>query len=41
MCVIVKRLCIQYEFDLKRGQVIDLYITPENRTDAKDAQEKT
>ena len=33
--------CIQYEFDLKSGQIIDLDLTPGNRPDARDAQEKT
>jgi len=29
--------CIQYEFEIKSGQVSDLAITPANRPDAKDA----
>lgn len=32
--------CIQYEFDLKSGSVMDLSLTPGNRPDSKDAQEK-
>jgi len=40
-CASSASACIQYEFDLKHGQVIDLDITPGNRPDAKDAQEKT
>ena len=40
-CASSASACIQCEFDLKRGQVIDLDITPGNRPDAKDAQEKT
>ena len=31
--------CIQYEFDIKSGQVNDLSITPANRPDNKDASE--
>lgn len=31
--------CIQYEFDIKSGQVNDLSITPANRPDSKDASE--
>jgi hypothetical protein len=30
-------VCIQYEFDIKTGQVNDLAITPANRPDTKDA----
>ena len=33
--------CIQYEFDLKSGQVIDFDLTAGNRPDARDAQEKS
>lgn len=33
--------CIQYEFDIKSGQVNDLSITPANRPDSKDAAETT
>lgn len=40
-CASSASACIQYEFDLKQGQVIDLDITPGNRPDSKDAQEKT
>jgi hypothetical protein len=40
-CASSASACIQYEFDLKGGRVIDLDITPGNRPDAKDAQEKT
>ncbi len=40
-CASSASACIQYEFDLKSGQVIDLDITPGNRPDSKDAQEKT
>lgn len=29
--------CIQYEYDLKTGTIIDLNITPSNRPDSKDA----
>ncbi len=29
--------CIQYEFELKTGQINDLTITPANRPDSKDA----
>ena len=29
--------CIQYEFELKSGQVNDLTITPANSSDSKDA----
>ena len=32
--------CIQYEFDMKSGSVMDLDLTPGNRPDSKDAQEK-
>jgi hypothetical protein len=32
--------CIQWEFDIKTGSVIDMGITPGNHPDAKDAQEK-
>lgn len=39
-CASSASACIQYEFDLKQGQVIDLDITPGNRPDSKDAQEK-
>lgn len=31
--------CLQFEFDLKSGNVIDLSLTPANRPDAKDAAE--
>jgi hypothetical protein len=31
--------CLQFEFDLKSGHVIDLSLTPANRPDAKDAVE--
>lgn len=40
-CASSASACVQYEFDLKRGQVIDLDITPGNRPDVKDAKEKT
>lgn len=33
--------CIQYEFDLKSGQVIDLSLTPGNSSDTKDALAKS
>lgn len=33
--------CIQYEFDIKSGQVNDLNITPAKRPDSKDAAETT
>jgi len=32
--------CIQYEFDLKSGKIIDLELTPGKRPDSKDALEK-
>jgi hypothetical protein len=31
--------CIQYEYDLKTGTILDLNITPANKTDSKDAHE--
>jgi hypothetical protein len=31
--------CIQYEYDLKTGSILDLNITPANRPDGRDAQE--
>lgn len=33
--------CIQYEFDIKGGGIMDLDITPGNHPDSKDALEKT
>ena len=33
--------CIQYEFDIKGGQVNDINITPANRPDSRDAAETT
>lgn len=32
-------VCIQYEFDVKSGKILDLTITPANRPDVKDAKE--
>jgi hypothetical protein len=32
-------ICIQYEYDLKSGTILDLNITPANRPDTKDASE--
>ena len=32
---------IQYEFDIKEGEIMDLDVTPGNRPDSKDALEKT
>lgn len=32
-------VCIQYEFDLKSGKILDLTITPANRPDVTDAKE--
>lgn len=40
-CASAASACIQYEFDLKSGQIINLDITPGNRPDASDAQETT
>ena len=31
--------CIQYEYDLKTGSILDLKITPANKSDSRDAQE--
>jgi len=31
--------CIQYEYDLKTGSILDINITPANRPDGRDAQE--
>lgn len=31
--------CIQYEYDLKTGSILDLNVTPANRPDSKDARE--
>lgn len=39
-CASAASACIQYEFDLKSGSVMDLSLTPGNRPDSKDAQEK-
>lgn len=33
--------CIQFEFDLKSGRIIDLDLTPGNRPDSRDALEKS
>lgn len=33
--------CIQYEFDLKNGKIIDLDLTPVDCPDSKDAREKS
>jgi hypothetical protein len=32
-------VCIQYEYDVKGGKILDLTITPANRPDVKDAKE--
>jgi hypothetical protein len=32
-------VCIQYEFDVKSGRILDLTVTPANRPDCVDAQE--
>ncbi len=39
-CASPASACIQYEFDLKSGSVMDLALTPGNHPDSKDAQEK-
>jgi hypothetical protein len=40
-CASSASACIQYEFDLKSGNVLDLDLTPGNHPDAKDAQQKS